>query len=157
MWEKFAKYWDDIHLVLAVSVVLDPRYKLHVIEYYATKFGSTNSDLVADKIKQCICGLVLDYQTKSEKNNSGSSTAYDSSSNPANDDHDFELFVSRRKKSKATLIHTELDRYLLEELIPKRSTEFDILMWWKLNGLKYPHFASNCKGFLGLTNHISGF
>ncbi|CAN1120613.1 hypothetical protein LINPERHAP2_LOCUS297 [Linum perenne] len=25
MWIKFTKYWDDIHLVLVVVVVLDPR------------------------------------------------------------------------------------------------------------------------------------
>ncbi|CAL1384874.1 unnamed protein product [Linum trigynum] len=43
MWLKFTKYWDDIHLVLAVSVVLDPRYKMHVIEYYAAKFGSSDT------------------------------------------------------------------------------------------------------------------
>ncbi|CAI0458320.1 unnamed protein product, partial [Linum tenue] len=84
------------------------------------------------------------------RNNSGSSTAYDSSSTPANDDLDFELFVSRRKKSKATLVHTELDHYLLEELIPKRSPDFDILMWWKLNGLKYPTLQAIARDFLAI-------
>ncbi|CAN1125942.1 Putative AC transposase [Linum perenne] len=35
MWSKFSKYWDGIHHILAVSIVLDPRYTLEIVEYYA--------------------------------------------------------------------------------------------------------------------------
>ncbi|CAN1186815.1 Putative AC transposase [Linum perenne] len=61
MWLKFGKYWDDIHLVLVVAVVLDPRYKLHVIEYFAAKLGSTNSDLVGDNVRNVLCSLIIEY------------------------------------------------------------------------------------------------
>ncbi|CAI0387864.1 unnamed protein product [Linum tenue] len=147
---KFDKYWDDIHLVLAVSVVLDPRYKLHVIEYYAGKFGNTETGLVAENIKQMICGLIRDYQTKAE-NKSGSESGTSSSGygTASATELDFELFVSQRKKSKTSLITTELDMYLAEDIIP-RTAEFDLLLWWKLNGLKYPTLQSIARDFLAI-------
>ncbi|CAN0917049.1 Zinc finger BED domain-containing protein RICESLEEPER 3 [Linum grandiflorum] len=93
MWNKFAKYWDDIHLVLAISVVLDPRYKLHVIEYYAAKFGSSNIDIVGETIKQLVCDLVLEYQQKSEKNSTIGFEIGSSSTSPISSatDLDFDL------------------------------------------------------------------
>ncbi|CAI0429936.1 unnamed protein product [Linum tenue] len=57
------------------------------------------------------------------------------------------------------MITTELNHYLFKELIPHRSVDFDILMWWKLNGLKSPTLqaiARNCKKSLGHTSYISG-
>ncbi|CAN1293903.1 Putative AC9 transposase, partial [Linum perenne] len=41
------------------------------------------------------------------------------------------------KKARTTVVVTELDNYLNEDVLP-RSSDFDILMWWKLSGLKYP-------------------
>ncbi|CAI0430423.1 unnamed protein product [Linum tenue] len=146
---KFDKYWDDIHLVLAVSVVLDPRYKLHVIEYYAGKFGNTETGLVAENIKQMICGLIRDYQTKAEKKfGSETGTSSSGSGSASATELDFELFVSQRKKS-TSLITTELDMYLAEDIIP-RTADFDLLLWWKLNGLKYPTLQSIARDFLAI-------
>ena len=34
MLEKFGKYWDEIHGVMAVAVVLDPRYKMVLVDYF---------------------------------------------------------------------------------------------------------------------------
>ncbi|CAN1784049.1 Zinc finger BED domain-containing protein RICESLEEPER 1, partial [Linum perenne] len=146
MWLKFTKYWDDIHLVLAVAVVLDPRYKLHLIEYYATKLGIANGDLVGDSVKKIVCDLVLAYQTKSSSQvgSSSSSTASASAT-----DLDFELFMSQRKRSRNTLVTTELDHYLAEQIIP-RTSDFDILLWWKLNGAKYPTLQQIARDFLAI-------
>ncbi|CAN1852082.1 Zinc finger BED domain-containing protein RICESLEEPER 3 [Linum perenne] len=149
MWMKFAKYWDDIHLLLAISVVLDPRYKLHIIEYYATKFGSTDTHIIGENIKLLVCDLVLEYQRKSERNSnitSGSGVAVTTKSAM---DLDFDLYVSQRKKSRTTLVTTELDHYLAEELIP-RSSYFDLLMWWKLNGAKYPTLQEIARDLLSI-------
>ena len=155
MWLKFTKYWDDIHLVLAVSVILDPRYKLHVIDYYAAKFGSTDNELVSDNIKQILCNLIMEYQSKAEKkaapigpsSSSGSTSVLDN-------DLDFELFVRQRKKSKATLVASELDHYLAEEVLPRKQGPeeevFDLLMWWKFHGLKYPTLQAIARDFMAI-------
>ena len=134
MWNKFAKYWDDIHLLLAVATVLDPRFKLALVEFYAAKFGSPNTDLVGERVKSVVSELVLEYQRKSA-HNIGSSTNLVPNSSAM--DMDFDLFVSQRKKSRPSLVTTELEHYLAEELHP-RTPDFDLLGWWKIGGVKYP-------------------
>ena len=40
--DKFEKYWNEIHLMLVVVVVLDPRYKMVLIHFYFPKiYGDT--------------------------------------------------------------------------------------------------------------------
>lgn len=34
MLEKFGKYWDEIHGVMVVAVVLDPRYQMVLVDYF---------------------------------------------------------------------------------------------------------------------------
>ncbi|CAN1317252.1 Zinc finger BED domain-containing protein RICESLEEPER 2 [Linum perenne] len=145
MWLKFTKYWDDIHLVLAVAVVLDPRYKLHLVEYYAAKLGVTNNDLVGDSVKKIIYDLVLAYQSKSSAAEGSSSFAASASAI----DLDFELFMSQHKRSRTSSVATELDHYLAEEIIP-RAPDFDILLWWKLNGAKYLTLQRIARDFLAI-------
>jgi hypothetical protein len=40
---KFEKYWSEFSLVLAIAVVLDPRYKLRLVNYYYTKIYGAES------------------------------------------------------------------------------------------------------------------
>ena len=41
------------------------------------------------------------------------------------------------KTNKTNSFITELYHYLEEDVLPDNS-QFDILLWWKLNGVKYP-------------------
>ncbi|CAN1125872.1 Zinc finger BED domain-containing protein RICESLEEPER 1, partial [Linum perenne] len=65
-------------------------------------------------------------------------------------DLDFELYVRQRKKSKTTSVTTELHHYLAEALIPRTSVDFDVLMWWKLNGAKYPTLQQMARDLLAI-------
>ncbi|CAN1188439.1 Zinc finger BED domain-containing protein RICESLEEPER 3 [Linum perenne] len=133
-------------MVLAIVVVLDLRYKLHLIKYYATKLGITNSDLIGDSVKKIVCDLVLAYQTKSSSQVCSSSSSTISASATY---LDFELFMSQRKRSRTALVTTELDHYLAEQIIP-RTPDFDILLWWKFNGAKYPTLQQIARDFLAI-------
>lgn len=44
MANKFNKYWNDIHSMLVVSVVLDPRYKMMLIDFYFLKIYDDTID-----------------------------------------------------------------------------------------------------------------
>ncbi|WOL20391.1 Zinc finger BED domain-containing protein [Canna indica] len=59
----------------------------------------------------------------------------------------FTLFVN--EKSTYMCMKSELDNYLEEKVLPPNSDEeFDILAWWKSNGLKYPTLQKIARDFL---------
>ncbi|CAN0918930.1 Zinc finger BED domain-containing protein RICESLEEPER 2 [Linum grandiflorum] len=136
MWAKFNKYWEVIHQILAVVVVLDPQYKLDIVEYYAEILGLDGSSLNSGRIKSILTDLVMEYHSKAIVNNAGGlgNDMPGSSSAPA---HGFDLFVSQRKRSRTSSVTAVLDTYLNEDILP-RTSDFDIFMWWKINGPKYP-------------------
>ena len=49
--------------------------------------------------------------------------------------------------TKSSYVKLELDHYLEEKILP-RVVDFDILMWWKFNGVKYPTLQVIAKDIL---------
>lgn len=41
---KFEKYWSEYSLILAIAIILDPRYKLHFVEWAYTKLHGKDSE-----------------------------------------------------------------------------------------------------------------
>jgi glutamine amidotransferase PdxT len=68
MKEKFNKYWIDVHGLMAVAAVLDPRYKLHLLNALFLKIhGSESTTMEAvNKVKDILYNLVLEYQDSLE-------------------------------------------------------------------------------------------
>ncbi|CAN1278795.1 Putative AC transposase [Linum perenne] len=149
MWTKFSKYWDVIHNVLAIAVVLDPRYKLEIVEFYAEKFGSADCGFSAESVKQILCELVVEYQSRVSQKLSYVGSSSGSGPSTLTSNNDFELFVTQRKKSRTTVMLTELDNYLNEDVLP-RTSNFDILLWWKLSGPKYPILQAIARNVLAV-------
>ncbi|CAN1146795.1 Putative AC9 transposase [Linum perenne] len=127
MFLKFLKYWSIIHTILVVSVILYPRYKFHIIEYYSMKFGSEDASFDKDGIKTILYDLVHEYQIKLDKNGASSSFGISVTSIVTNNDN--EVYVTQRKMSRTSTYKTELDNYLTEYILPL-SSDFDMLFWW---------------------------
>ena len=53
------------------------------------------------------------------------------------------------KTNKTNSFRTELDHYLEEDVLPDNS-QFDILLWWKLNGVKYPVLQTIARDILAI-------
>ena len=64
MKEKFNKYWSDVHGLMAVAAVLDPRFKLHLLNALFHKIHGSESVAVesSNKVKDLLYNLVLEYQ-----------------------------------------------------------------------------------------------
>ncbi|XVF21307.1 hypothetical protein REPUB_Repub12eG0079700 [Reevesia pubescens] len=135
MLEKFEKYWSVIHGIMGVATVLDPRYKKCMLEYYFSKIYGVDCDEEINRIDKICRNLLREYEKKFQdvgvETNIFSCTSIEKR---ITDDYD--EYVSR-KKSKRTEVKTEFDFYLEEDVL-LRSTDFDILQWWKSGGLKYP-------------------
>ncbi|KAJ7951914.1 zinc finger BED domain-containing protein DAYSLEEPER-like [Quillaja saponaria] len=161
--EKLDKYWRESCLVLAVAVVLDPRFKMKLVEFtFAKIFGEKAEPwirLVNDGLHELFLESLAqmlylpapnaDEQdediTKAEMSQEGSlEGAFLSVGDSLSD---FEIYISDTNSSQQ--IESELDQYLEESLWP-RLPDFDILNWWKLNRSKYPTLSSMASDILSI-------
>ncbi|TXG51661.1 hypothetical protein EZV62_024185 [Acer yangbiense] len=130
---KFDKYWMVIHGLLAIATILDPRFKLKLIEYYFPKIYVNDSEKHIDRVRKMCYDLVNEYQVK---NSDWQDTIPMDLQIPSMEDvheHDtmdtlaaYDLFVS--STSNVDGLKSELDYYLEEPVLP-RAASFDILAW----------------------------
>ncbi|KAF7144177.1 hypothetical protein RHSIM_Rhsim05G0117900 [Rhododendron simsii] len=137
MLEKYDKYWDNTHEFLAVVVVLDPRFKLSLIEYYYKQIYGEHGVGMAEDIQRRCYNLLSLYPGKSSSKDRSESLSKAPPSTYLRDRTSLSDYLDQQKKTKTVHVKSELDRYLKEEQLPK-CDDFDILAWWKSNGLKYP-------------------
>ena len=148
--EKFDQYWRESCLVLAVAVAMDPRYKMKIVESTFAKIFGENADQWIRIVEDGLHELFLEYNiiqvlpftaTNDDEGNEAMIKTepfqeFDGSLFAADDGlSDFEFYISDFTCNQQ--FKTELDEYLEEPLEP-RVQEFDILSWWRINGLKYP-------------------
>jgi hypothetical protein len=60
MISKFEKYLSEFSLVLAIAVVLDPRYKLRLVKYYYTKIYGADSQEY-ENVTKTLTKLFMEY------------------------------------------------------------------------------------------------
>ncbi|CAH9074967.1 unnamed protein product [Cuscuta europaea] len=142
---KFDKYWSDVNGIMGVAAILDPRYNLLMLEYYFGKIYSITSEFEVEKIVDFCRELVKQYeeQEKTHKNDQlGCQT--ESNAGESSSLSDFDLYASQRKRIST---RSELDQYLEDDIL-LRSTDFDVLSWWKSNKGKYPILSQIARDIL---------
>jgi hypothetical protein len=144
MKEKFNKYWSDVHGLMAVAAVLDPRYKLHLLNALFLKIHGSESIAIeaVNKVKDLMYTLVSEYQDSMEDSatTDGAQTRISGASTLVGDEDwidTFDDYMSKQPSMTSTYVRTELDLYLEEPLLP-RTQDLDIIQWWQHAGIKYP-------------------
>ncbi|CAA0839559.1 Unknown protein, partial [Striga hermonthica] len=51
MIQKFKKYWEDIHVIFSLALILDPRLKFKMIDYYYDKILGADAWIEKEKIR----------------------------------------------------------------------------------------------------------
>jgi len=92
--------------------------------------------------------LVLEYQSKENETFSYRATSLELGKVVNNDANEFLEFMAK-KKSRTIVMKTKLDYYLEEDNLPV-TQEFDILSWWKTNGLKFPTLQAIARDVLAI-------
>lgn len=147
---RFDKYWSKCSLALAVAAILDPRFKMKLVEYYYSQiYGSTALDRikeVSDSIKELfnaysICSTMVD-QGSSLPGISLPSTSYDVRDRLKG----FDKFLHDMSQSQS--ITSDLDKYLEEPIFP-RNSDFNLLNWWKVHMPRYPILSMMARDVLG--------
>ncbi|KAK6263652.1 hypothetical protein SCA6_019086, partial [Theobroma cacao] len=60
---KFVKYWSDFSLILAIAVILDPRYKIHFVEWsYGKLYGNDSTQF--KNVRDWLFSLYNEYAVK---------------------------------------------------------------------------------------------
>ncbi|XP_065625311.1 zinc finger BED domain-containing protein RICESLEEPER 2-like [Quercus suber] len=161
MLAKFNSYWANVSVVMAVAAILDPRYKMKLLEFYYPNIYGDNSDLEIEKIKNLCYDLLDEYGDVDESpvGNEGSSHMPTSTSNQVaqikfrliGSMSRFDGFVNNSTSSskKHGSGRMEFDHFI-DEGVLKRSEDFDILAWWKSNGLKYPTLQRIARDILAI-------
>ncbi|KAK7831699.1 zinc finger bed domain-containing protein daysleeper [Quercus suber] len=159
--EKFDKYWKACYLVLAIAVVLDPRFKMKLVEFNFNKMYDEHAESWIRAVNDSVHELFLEYIAQAlplpalEEGNEGviktetSQDGFQEGNLVSNVDglSDFEIYINEITSSQH--MKSELDQYLEESLLP-REHEFDILGWWKLNKLKYPTLSRMASDILSI-------
>ncbi|CAL4977193.1 unnamed protein product [Urochloa decumbens] len=159
MHERFDKYWKDCSLVLAIAVVMDPRFKMKLVEFSyskiygaeAAKYVKVVDDAVHELYKEYVAQplpLTPAYVEQGEANN-GPASANNNHGAPSTGDGllDFDMYLSEIQSSQPS--KSELEQYLDESLTP-RIQEFNILNWWKLNTVKFPTLSKMARDILAI-------
>ncbi|RHN48389.1 putative transcription factor/ chromatin remodeling BED-type(Zn) family [Medicago truncatula] len=158
MHEKIDKYWRDCSLALVIAVVMDPRFKMKLVEFSFTKIYGEDAHGYVKIVDDGINELFHEYATLplpltpayAEEGNAGSNIKMEGSSGRTllsdNGLTDFDAYIMETSTHQTK---SELDQYLEESLLP-RVPDFDVLGWWKLNKLKYPTLSKMARDILSI-------
>ncbi|KAL5726719.1 hypothetical protein ACHQM5_009733 [Ranunculus cassubicifolius] len=149
---KFGDYWTKHNIILAMAVVMDPRYKMNFVEYaFNAIYGKDNAE--APKVRSNLDKLLLLYVNTYSKATTSTSVQADAqvelhNTRLGNDVlKDFESFES--EKHLSTPQKTQLEMYLSEPR--RRTTEpLDVLDYWKSNQFRYPELARMARDILSI-------
>ncbi|KAG5560343.1 hypothetical protein RHGRI_003592 [Rhododendron griersonianum] len=151
MVEKFDKYWSVVHGVVGVSAVLDPRYKINVLEFYFKLLFPTTYKEEVEKVRALCYKLLKEYQCPSSMMEGIGDSSSQLSSIEEESLSKYDVYMLRESKRSRTIdtAKLELDHYLSEAALPK-SAGFDVLNWWKSHQPKYPILQAMARDLLAI-------
>ena len=127
---KFEEYWDIIHGIMGIAIVLNPRFKLMMLEiYFPIVYGEVKAKDEIQKIRTLCYDLAGEYSSKL-KWNEPSCFIDNSSQLLVNDDdaefiNNYRLFIGSHGCQMEN-VKSELDNYLEEFTLPMKA-DFDVL------------------------------
>ncbi|KAL0306745.1 UNVERIFIED_CONTAM: Zinc finger BED domain-containing protein DAYSLEEPER [Sesamum radiatum] len=133
---------------MAIAAILDPRFKMKLVEYYYPQiYGDSAPDCI-DIVSNCMRALYSGHAIYSPLAAHGQSSASESSGGIVKDRlTGFDRFLHETSLSQNT--KSDLDKYLEEPLFP-RSVDFNILNWWKVHEPRYPVLSMMARNILGI-------
>ncbi|KAK6778934.1 hypothetical protein RDI58_025652 [Solanum bulbocastanum] len=158
MQEMFDNYWKSCCLMLAIAVVMDPRFKMKLVEFSFSKIYGEEAAAYVKTVEEGIHELFNEYvalplpltPTYVEEVNGSAMTQEDGQGLDASCNRlgltDFDVYIMETSSQQS---RSELDQYLEESLLP-RVHEFDVVGWWKLNRMKYPTLSKMARDILSV-------
>uniref|UniRef100_A0A0R0I8W9 BED-type domain-containing protein n=1 Tax=Glycine max TaxID=3847 RepID=A0A0R0I8W9_SOYBN len=152
------EYWRECSLVLALAVVMDPRFKMKLVEFSFAKIYGEDAHFFIRIVDDGIHELFHEYVTNplpltlayAENGSVGNHNMMEEFPGGAvlsdNGLKDFDAYIMETSSQQTK---SELDQYLEKSLLP-RVPDFDVLGWWKLNKIKYPTVSKMARDILSI-------
>ncbi|KAG2667014.1 hypothetical protein I3760_15G092600 [Carya illinoinensis] len=149
---KFDKYWGECNLLMSIAAVLDPRFKIVLIQL------QKNIDHVSAVLLELYNEYVHEYnstleaqreQDNARMNVSGSSSSVGTGRSMQSGQSLFKSFI--RSVDTVQPSKSELDNYLEESIYiceEGSDASFDALEWWKTNSLKFQTLSKLARDIL---------
>jgi hypothetical protein len=166
MQDKYDKYWGNIDKVndyLFIAMALDPRHKFEKLGDYLELIYGEFDDRVESTInwvKDFMYDLYNIYvrdgslaSQVSQPNEGNGSVGSSPISMEGMTEVERKLAEKeqRRKARKAGIVSNDVDKYFLDAIEGGDDSKFDILNWWRVNGVsKYPILASIARDVLAI-------
>ncbi|CAL5393814.1 unnamed protein product [Camellia sinensis] len=148
---KFDRYWSKCSLALAIAAILDPRFKMKLIEYYYPQIFGSDAPNHIKEVSDGIRELFIEYSMCSTSLNQDSARPGSNLPSTSNGTRDslrgFDKFLHESSQGQSTI--SDLDKYLEEPVFP-RNYDFNILNWWKVHTPRYPILSMMARDVLGI-------
>uniref|UniRef100_A0A2N9GPR7 HAT C-terminal dimerisation domain-containing protein n=1 Tax=Fagus sylvatica TaxID=28930 RepID=A0A2N9GPR7_FAGSY len=154
---KFEKYWSEFSVVLAIAVILDPRYKLQFINFCYQKLYGVGGSYEYLKVREKLFSLFGEYVSNvptpsSTTSNKHGKVVQDLQFKSFSKEtmfvmKEFDCFESDDVVGQTQ--KTQLELYL-EEPRMDRNAKLDILSFWKGNQFRYPELATMVRDVLSI-------
>ncbi|XP_077243215.1 zinc finger BED domain-containing protein RICESLEEPER 2-like [Tasmannia lanceolata] len=148
MYPKFEKYWDSYSIVLAMAVVLDPRYKFEFVRFCYNKIDSHTAEGKVSFLKGKLFSLFQEYVDQYSTHDKDTTSVGTNGTHSFTDDIcEYDYYRKRRNVSKKS----ELDLYLEEpDFDPKEHQVLDILEYWRSNRSRYPILCKMARDIMSI-------
>ncbi|KAK2646269.1 hypothetical protein Ddye_021464 [Dipteronia dyeriana] len=118
--------------------------------FFLLIYGEDKGLVEVKKVRNLCEEIFLEYQVKvGEKRYKEIKAICNSEFNHIDEMDSLDGFFPRNSESIDAIEKSELDCYLEEKTLPG-SREFDVLSWWKLNGIKYPIMSEIARDILAI-------
>ncbi|GJY40535.1 zinc finger BED domain-containing protein RICESLEEPER 1-like protein [Tanacetum coccineum] len=149
---KFDKYWNKCGLGLAIAAILDPRFKMKLVEYYYKQIYDNEASDRIREVSEGIRELFNEYSIDPGSINDESGQAAGGSHGTGNVTRDrlrgFDKFLHETSNHQSGA--SDLDKYLEEPVFPRNHDDFSILNWWKVHTPRYPILSMMARDILGI-------
>lgn len=144
MIEKCDKYWSDLHELMALATILDPRVKTEMLHVcYGVLFGKENAVYHVRKSVDFLHELVNEYK-KVQNEEEGMEISSPSSLISDELSSIFKELDASIEAETAERMEHELEHYLEKGCLRcVDNNKFDVLSWWEMDGISQIAYDSS--------------
>ncbi|KAL2937450.1 putative AC transposase [Bienertia sinuspersici] len=148
MMEKFEKYWSDYSILLAIAVLLDPRYKMHFVKAALGKLYVHAE--VEVKVQEIYNTFVELYKFYDQSTSSSTVTSLQCSTSTT--DYSMSSMFEDFEGGDMSVggAESSVDSYLNSPLVPRNTESFNILEFWKSQASTFPVISRMAKDVLAV-------